>query len=118
MPENDKKWLEQELESSLRRVAAPSELWDRIQGPERSHSHVRTRFMAWAAVPAVMFVTLWGSHSPNSPALPIRSADPAEVRALVKTNPSLSDGKIPMLVPAGSTEPQSLKACALCHVGG
>ena len=57
-PETNRKWIEQELERSLRRVSAPDELWDRIQSPQRSRVRVRTRFMALATVPVVMFVAL------------------------------------------------------------
>ena len=166
-PETNRKWIEQELERSLRRVSAPDELWDRIQSPQRSRVRVRTRFMALATVPVVMFVALLGSHQSSNPAIQFRSSDASEIRAWVRANADLDvplhDGnlagasmvaphtveiaynagghKVSLLVSntperdrrasasiswsaGGQTyflacaEPQYLRACALCHVGG
>jgi hypothetical protein len=170
--DTQKQWIEQELERSLRRVAAPEELWDRVQHPGQEPAPVRTRFMAWATLPVVMLVALWAPHARNTGPLQFHSSDPAEIRAWVKTNTSLDvplhagnlaganavsaqmaeiayrvDGrKVSLLVSndmlaagpvfrernarrvswtaGGKTyllacaEPQDLKACALCHVGG
>jgi len=88
-PETHRQWMEEELERSLRRVSAPEELWDRIQNPQPARGHVRTRFMAWAAVPALMFVAVWGTHSRNNPAIQFHSSDPAEIRAWVRANAGL-----------------------------
>ena len=84
-----KQWMEEELERSLRRVSAPEELWDRIQSPQHVRARVRTRFMAWATVPVLMFAALWGSHSRNNPSVQFHSSDPAEIRAWVKANAGL-----------------------------
>jgi hypothetical protein len=165
--ETQKQWMEQELERSLRRVAAPEELWDRLQHPGQQPARVRTRFMAWATVPVVMLVALWTPHARNTAPLQLHSSDPVEVQAWVRANTSLDvplhagnlaganavsaqtaeieyrvDGrKMSLLVSSepvfserkvahiswtaeGKTyllacaEPQDLKACALCHVGG
>lgn len=89
MVKREKNWMEQELEQSLRRVAAPKELWDRIENPQQGRARSRTRFMAWAAVPALMFLTLWGSHPKTNLALQFRSSDPAQIQAWVKTNTGL-----------------------------
>ncbi len=88
-PETHKNWMEEELERSLRRVSAPQELWDRIQSPQHARASARTRFMAWAAVPMLMFVAVWGTHSRNNPATQLHSSDPAEIRAWVKANAGL-----------------------------
>ncbi len=92
-PESQKRWIEQELEQSLRRVAAPEELWDRLQGPKPGPARVRTRFMAWAAVPLVMplvmLIAVFAPHTRNEPGLQFRSSDPAEIRAWVRANTSL-----------------------------
>jgi hypothetical protein len=88
-PKTRKHWLEDELEQSLRRVSAPEELWDRVQSPQQAPTRVRTRFMAWASVPVVMFVALWGSHSRNNPAIQFRSSDPVEIQAWVRANTGL-----------------------------
>ena len=86
---NHNEWLAEELEQSLRRVSAPQELWDRIQNPQQERAHVRTRFMAWAAVPVLMFVAVWGTHSRSNPAVQLHSNDPAQIRAWLKTNAGL-----------------------------
>lgn len=88
-PKTHKHWLEQELEQSLRRVSAPQELWDRIQSPQQTPARVRTRFMAWATLPVVMFVAFWGAHSRNNPATQFRSSDPVEIQAWVRANTGL-----------------------------
>ena len=165
-PKTHKHWLEHELEQSLRRVSAPGELWDRMQSPQPARARVRTRFMTWATVPALMFVALWGSHSRNN-AIQFHSSDPAEIRAWVRANADLDvplhDGNLAgasivaphtvkiayysgghdmsllvSKIPApdrrigtniswmaggqayllACAEPQYLKSCTLCHVGG
>jgi hypothetical protein len=89
MVRREKNWMEQELEQSLRRVAAPQELWGRIQNPEQGRARSRTRLVAWAAVPALMFLTLWGSHPKTNPALQFQSSDPGQIQAWVKANTGL-----------------------------
>ncbi len=165
--ETDKRWIEQELERSLRQVSAPEELWERIQSPLPERARIRTRFMAWATVPVVMFVALLGSHPRSKPANQFDSHDPAEIRAWVQANTGLDvplhDGNlaganvisahtariayrisgrnVSLLVSdaapsvrrdtksiswtaGGQTyllacdEPQDLKTCVMCHVGG
>jgi hypothetical protein len=93
MAENQDRWIEQELERALRRVAAPEQLWDRIQSPEPVRSRVHTRFMALATVPMVMLVALIGSHTRNVPAVQFRSSDPAAIQAWVKSGTGL---EVPM----------------------
>jgi len=166
-PETSKQWIEQELEQSLRRVAAPQDLWDRIHSSQQPRIRVRTRFMAWATVPVVMLVALWGSHPRSNAAIQFRSSDPGEIRAWVRANADLdvplhdgnlagasivsprtveiayrtgghemslfvSDAAAPVRAAVGTiswsaggqayllacAEPQYLKSCALCHVGG
>ena len=165
--ETERHWMEEELERSLRRVSAPEELWERIESPQKTRARVRTRFMAWASVPAVMLVALWGSHPRNDPAIQFRSSDPAEIRAWVNANSGLDvplhaghlagasilsarkaeivyrfgsrdvslfvssvltsvrrDEKTTSWMAGGQAyllacaEPEDLKACLLCHVGG
>lgn len=89
MAENQDRWIERELEQSLRRVAAPEELWDRLQSPQPVRSRVQTRFMALATVPVVMLVALIGSHSSNVPAVQFRSSNPVAVQAWVKAKTGL-----------------------------
>lgn len=166
-PESRKQWMEEELEQSLRRVTAPQDLWDRIHSSQQPRLRVRTRFMAWATVPVVMLVALWGSHPRSNGAIQFHSSDPAEIRAWVRTNADLDvplhDGNlagarivaphtveiayragghdVSLLVSNTLTpdrrsgasiswmaggqayllacaEPQYLKSCTLCHVGG
>ena len=89
MAENQTQWIEQELERSLRRVAAPEQLWDRIQSPRAVRSRVHTRFMALATVPAMMLVALIGSHTRPVPAVQFRSSDPAAIQTWLKTSAGL-----------------------------
>ena len=89
MAENQDRWIERELERSLRRVAAPEELWDRLQSPQPVRSRVQTRFMALATVPVVMLVALLGSHSANVPAVQFRSNDAQAIEAWVKARTGL-----------------------------
>ena len=88
-PETDKQWLSAELERSLRRVSAPQELWDRIQSPQPEPPVVRTRFVAWAAVPMLMFAAVWGTHSRSNPAVQFHSSDPAQIRTWLRANAGL-----------------------------
>jgi hypothetical protein len=88
-PRVEQKWIEQELEQSLRRVAAPDALWDRLQRPEPARSRVQARFMALATVPVVMLVALLGLHTRSGPAVQFRSSDPVEVQAWVKSKTGL-----------------------------
>jgi len=89
MAENQDRWIERELEQSLRRVAAPEELWDRLQSPQPVRSRVQTRFMALATAPVVMLVALLGSHSANAPSVQFRSSDAREIQAWVKARTGL-----------------------------
>lgn len=89
MAENQDRWIEQELERSLRRVNAPEQLWDRIQTPQPVRSRVHTRFMALATVPMVMLVALIGSHTRNVPVVQYRSNDPVAIQAWIKASTGL-----------------------------
>lgn len=89
MAENQDRWIERELEQSLRRVAAPEELWNRLQSPQPVRSRVQTRFMALATVPVVMLVALLGSHSANVPSVQFHSNDAQEIQAWVKIRTGL-----------------------------
>ena len=86
MSENQNGWMERELEQSLRRVAAPEELWDRFQSGQPARTRVHSRFMALAAtVPVAMLAALIGSHSKSVPGVQFRSSDPVEIQAWVKS---------------------------------
>ncbi|HLG98408.1 MAG TPA: hypothetical protein VKX49_18975 [Bryobacteraceae bacterium] len=85
----NQQWIERELEQSLRRVAAPGELWERIQGAGKPRSWIRSRFVAWASVPVLMVAAFFGSHTRNNSGLQFRSSDPTEVRAWVKASTGL-----------------------------
>ena len=162
----DRGWIERELEQSLRRVAAPGELWDRVHRAEHPRARSSSRFVAWATVPVLMVAALLGTHTRNNSAVQFRSSDPVEVRAWVRANAGidvpLHDGNLAgarllgpgaaviayrvqgrdlslvvssrrAVPPKGASiswktggqayllacsEPQYLKSCTLCHVGG
>jgi hypothetical protein len=68
-----KSWVEQVLERRLRPVAAPDELWDRVQNPQR-----KTSVFGWKLALAAMLVvaTAWAVH-PRS----LESGSAGEIRA-------------------------------------
>src|SRR5207244_1248109 len=82
--------IEPILAQKLRRVAAPEELWERIQSPRHNQApRDQHRFsgekLAWALVAAMLVAVLvWGFPSHRD--LAIRSADAAQIRKWVKTN--------------------------------
>jgi len=81
----EKTWVETTLETGLRRVGAPAELWDRVQFPRAERSRLRStaRWSACATLAVALIVLLWGSHV-RSANVEFPSSDPVAVRAWVK----------------------------------
>lgn len=75
--------LESLLARELRPVAAPAELWGRVEMPRAPRSRVAPLRWAWAAAAAVLVAAFaWGLRSPRE----LRSSDPAEIRVWARAN--------------------------------
>lgn len=82
------------LESQLRRVTAPPELWDRIQNSKAVSSRKENRVLAWAMAAAVVVIALGLSviHRDNVAYTPLTSdhcQNPAQLRAWVRAKTGL-----------------------------
>jgi hypothetical protein len=107
-------WLAPELEHGLREVAAPPELWDRVQSsrvvraPESSHR------LVWAlALTVVLTAALSLVRSPmrqDSQALAFHCQNPAELRAWVKAKTGID-------VPLSSAPPASIQLIGARNLG-
>ena len=92
VPIND--WLEPELRRGLREVAAPPDLWNRIQAPQAVSSNRRNRAMVWAMAATVMLAAV-GLSLVRPPArvasqqMAFHCENPAELRAWVRANTGL-----------------------------
>ena len=94
-------WIETVLGRELDRVAAPRELWDRIDNrsltvavqTERSHIRDRVPVLSWAVVGAILVVVLvWGFRPRRD--LVIQSDSATQIREWVKANAGLD---VPLL---------------------
>ncbi|HUA18621.1 MAG TPA: hypothetical protein VMU80_23105 [Bryobacteraceae bacterium] len=84
----DNRWLQPVLERGLARVAAPGELWDRVQLPQQQQSKRPAMRLVWAMAAAGLVLAVLGLRGSRSP-LELRSASPAEIQAWVKANSGL-----------------------------
>src|SRR5260370_39130686 len=89
-------WIESVLTQNLDRVAAPEDLWDRIENrsltvavqTERSHIRDRVPVLSWAVVGAILVVVLvWGFRPRRD--LVIQSDSATQIREWVKANAGL-----------------------------
>ena len=92
----DSSWLEPVLTEHLGRVAAPQELWRRVQAPRFEGARSSRPQLAWALATTLAIVTVaWGFHprinatASRDANLTLRCADPARIRAWVKANTGL-----------------------------
>jgi|SRR6266850_6502095 len=94
-------WIEPILERKLDRVAAPEELWDRIDKPVAGRFPNRDRkgaVLAWTLVAAMLVVVLmWGLRPRRD--LVFRSESATQIREWVKANagfdvPLLGSGEV------------------------
>ncbi len=92
VPIND--WLEPELRRSLREVAAPPDLWNRIQAPQAASSNRSNRAMVWAMAVTVILAAV-GLSLVRPPArdasrqMAFHCENPVELRAWVRANTGL-----------------------------
>jgi hypothetical protein len=87
-------WLEPELQRGLREVAAPPELWDRIQGSKTVAPPQSNRLLVWAMAAAVAITAVGLSliHRDNVAHAPLTSdhcQNPAQLRAWVRAKTGL-----------------------------
>src|SRR5579872_2466414 len=85
----DKSWIAPVLGEHLRPVAAPAELWDRVQQPRRSRA-----FPLWklALASVVVIATAWALH-PRSASMESESA--GQIREWVKARTGLDVPLVP-----------------------
>ena len=101
-PAMDQRWLEPELQRGLGEVAAPEELWDRIQSPQAAQTNrARPRLvLAMAAVVILAALALSRVRSEDetlavqalassSPQLAFRCQNSVQLRAWVRANTGL-----------------------------
>jgi hypothetical protein len=110
--------LDEELARHLRPVAAPEDLWSRMQGPHQGHAGAVIRWPVWAfaaAVAATIALFCFSLRSDTSSYLAkfavgelargvedvqFRSADPKQIRAWVQANAGID---IPLPARAGES---------------
>jgi len=113
VPIND--WLEPELRRGLREVAAPPDLWNRIQAPQAVSSNRRNRAMVWAMAATVMLAAV-GLSLVRPPArvasqqMAFHCENPAELRAWVRANTGLD-------VPLQTAPPASIQLIGARNLG-
>jgi len=80
--------LEAQLARHLRPVAAPDDLWFRIQEPRHSHSGAVLRWPVWAfaAAVAATIALFCFNLARGVEDVEFRSTDPAQIRAWVRAN--------------------------------
>ncbi len=104
----EKTWMEAALERRLSPVAAPDELWDRVQFPRMERPRVHTsvnaaRMSACATLAVAIIVLVWQFHTSGA-AVQFRSSDPAAVRTWIQANAGID---VPLH--AGNLEGASVK---------
>jgi hypothetical protein len=87
-------WLEAELERGLSEVAAPPELWNRVQSAGVMRPQESSRKLIWAlalaiGLAAVGLSLVRSTVRKESQAMAFRCQNPAELRAWVKANTGL-----------------------------
>lgn len=108
-------WLEPELRRGLREVAAPPELWNRIQAPQARPSNRSNRGMVWAMAVTVVIaaVALSLVRSPVREAtqeMAFHCQNPAQLRAWVRANTGLD-------VPLRAAPPASIQLIGARNLG-
>ena len=113
VPIND--WLEPELRRSLREVAAPADLWNRVQAPQAAPSNRSNRAMVWAMAATVILAAVGLSLVRPPPRdvsrqMAFHCENPAELRAWVRANTGLD-------VPLQTALPASIQLSGARDVG-
>jgi hypothetical protein len=110
-------WLEPELQHGLREVAAPAELWGRVQSAHRgrrTEAHKPGRLVWALALTVVLAGAGWSlvrlPVRRDSQASALRCQNPAELRAWVKARTGLD-------VPLRSAPPASIQLIGARNLG-
>jgi hypothetical protein len=103
--------LEEELARQLRPVAAPEDLWLRIEEPRRSHTGAVLRWPVWAfaAALAATVALFCFSLARGVEEVQFRPTDPAHIRP--PSHASMAKSRSPETSPAENAR----AGCVLCH---
>ena len=103
--------LDQELARQLQPVAAPEDLWLRIEEPRSRHSGAVLRWPVWAfaAAVAATIALFCFSLARGVEVVEFRSTDPAHIRP--PSHASMAQGRSPETSPAENAH----AGCVLCH---
>ena len=106
-------WLRPELERHLRQVAAPEELWERIQRPRAEEGRMRIAPLVWLAAATVTAAAVWGffPRTEGRERMDLRAGTYPEIRAWVKAQTGMD-------LPLPSEAPRAVRVRSVCAVRG
>jgi hypothetical protein len=125
-------WLEPELKRELCEVAAPAELWSRVQSARLSRPRESRRGLVWATAATLMLAAVALSRMPagqsavaynDSQPVGLHCQNPAQVRAWEVARVTDVSGAVapsvvtePRLTLAGNNSAALQLSCKLCHL--
>ena len=125
-------WLEPELERELCEVAAPPELWSRVQSARLLRPRESRRGLVWATAATLMLAAVALSRMPagqsavaynDSQPVGLHCQNPAQVRAwavarVTDVSAAASSSLVtePRLTLAGTSSAALQLSCKLCHL--
>jgi hypothetical protein len=125
-------WLEPELERELCEVAAPPELWSRVQSARLARTRESRRGLVWATAATLMLAAVALSRMPagqsalaynDSQPVGLHCQNPAQIRAWEVARATEMSGAVapnvvtePRLTLAGTSSSALQLSCKLCHL--
>jgi hypothetical protein len=124
-------WLEPELKRELCEVAAPAELWSRVQSARLSRPRESRRGLVWATAATVIIAAVALSRMPageraaanDSQPMGLHCQNPAQVRAwevarVTDVSAAASSSLVtePRFTLAGNSSAALQLSCKLCHL--
>jgi hypothetical protein len=124
-------WLEPELKRELCEVAAPPELWSRVQSARLSRPRESRRGLVWATAATVIIAAVALSRMPageraaanDSQPMGLHCQNPAQVRAwevarATEMSAAASSSLVtePRFTLAGNSSAALQLSCKLCHL--
>jgi hypothetical protein len=124
-------WLEPELKRELCEVAAPAELWSRVQSARLLRPRESRRGLVWATAATVMLAAVALSRMPageraaanDSQPMGLHCQNPAQIRAWEVARATEMSGAVapnvvtePRLTLAGTSSSALQLSCKLCHL--
>jgi hypothetical protein len=124
-------WLEPELERELCEVAAPTELWSRVQSARLLRPRESRRGLVWATAATVILAAVALSRMPagesaaanDSQPMGLHCQDPAQIRAwevarATDVSAAVAPNVVtePRLTLAGNSSAALQLSCKLCHL--